>query len=91
MENDESNIYIFLAKKTKQLSRETQEWMEDEVMRIYMEARQKDRAQERRQEMAPYPAHIGYNRYALPATTRLDAYYTANNEYGLQYEHGNAI
>ena len=60
-------------------------------MRIYMEARQKDRAQERRQEMAPYPVHIGYNRYALPATTRPDAYYTANNEYGLQYEHDNAI
>ncbi|KAK3764754.1 hypothetical protein RRG08_056518 [Elysia crispata] len=59
MENDESNIYIFLAKKTKQLSRETQEWMEDEVvMRVYMEARQKDRAQERRQERKWHPTQL---------------------------------
>lgn len=37
------DFYMYLSKKTKSFSSETQEWMEDEVMKVYMEAKRRDR------------------------------------------------
>ena len=38
-------MFSFLAKKVNTFSKSVQDWMEDEVMRIYMEAKRKEQLQ----------------------------------------------
>ncbi|GFR64357.1 hypothetical protein ElyMa_003630000 [Elysia marginata] len=74
-QEDQSNIYTFLSKKTKELSRESQEWMEDEVMKLYLEARRRDREREAREKMelgTTYQLQMpgtSYNQIVSPTTS----------------------